>query len=117
MRIETNHPLVLRRLESGLDSLSGIPETPVAHWKIVVEDEINLPPVNSPFQGLTHDGLAFVRIELEELRSPGAFLAADRQAGRGVSFVATEFVEQEQLFVQYYLPALLLMLHETADKE
>ncbi len=112
VRVETNHPLVLRHLQVESHRPGTIPETPVAQWRIVVEDEINLPIANFPFYGLAHEGLAFIRIAHDGLIANGAFLAADRQAGLGVSFVATEFVKQEDLFTRHYVPALLLMLCE-----
>jgi hypothetical protein len=115
MHIETNHALVLRRLELGLQGAKTIPQPSVTRWRIVVEDEIDLPPARSSLSGLGHEGLAFLRIALPGRPSQSAFLAGDGSAGYGVSFVAKQLVEDEGLFAGHYLPAFLLLLREMAD--
>lgn len=110
VRVATNNQQVLDRLHSRSgDSRTEIHDSPVAHWRVVVEEDVDLPMGNSRVCGLTHDGLIFVRI------AHGGFLAADRQARFGISFVAAEFVENDRLFSEYYFPALLLVLREMGD--
>ena len=109
VRVATNNSLVLDRLHSRECLRTELPDSPVAHWRVVVEDDVDLPMGNSRVCGLTHDGLIFVRI------AHGGFLAADRQARFGISFVAAEFVENDRLFSEYYFPALMLMLREMGD--
>jgi hypothetical protein len=109
VRVATNNSLVLDRLHSRECLRKELPDSPVAHWRVVVEEDVDLPMGNSRVCGLAHDGLIFVRI------AHGGFLAADRQARFGISFVAAEFVENDRLFSQYYFPALLLVLREMGD--
>ena len=111
VRVATNNQKVLDRLHSrSSGSQTEIQDSPVAHWRVVVEEDVDLPIGNSRVCGLTHDGLTFVRI------AHGGFLAADRQARFGISFVSAEFVENDRLFSEYYFPALLLMLREMGDR-
>jgi hypothetical protein len=116
VHVETNHPLLLCRLGFEAPSWHEDKEAVVAHWRIVVENEINLPVANSPSFGIAHDGLAFVRVAPNGRSAPGAFLAADQQAGLGIGFVALELVEQEGLFTEVFFPALWLMLRETEGR-
>ncbi len=109
VRVATNNSLFLDRLHSMGCLQTELHDSPVAHWRVVVEEDVDLPMGNSRVCGLAHDGLIFVRI------AHGGFLAADRQARFGISFVAAEFVENDRLFSQYYFPALLLMLREMGD--
>lgn len=107
VRVATNSQQVLDRLHSRSGgSQAEVHDSPVAHWRVVVEEDVDLPMGNSRVCGLAHEGLIFVRI------AHGGFLAADRQARFGISFVAAEFVENDRLFSQYYFPALLLVLRE-----
>jgi len=108
VRVATNNRLVLERLHSRC-LRTDLHDSPVVHWRIVVDDDVDLPMGHSRINGLAHDGLIFVRI------AHGGFLAADRQAGFGISFVAAEFVENDTLFGQYYFPALLLVLGEMGE--
>jgi len=107
VQVSTNHPLVLDRLGSeSRSSEKKIHAEPAARWRVVVEENVDLPISDSAVRSFSHDGLAFIRI------GRGGFLASDRRAHTGISFVAQELVENERLFIDYYLPALLLMLQE-----
>jgi hypothetical protein len=107
VRVATNHPLVLDRLslESGSSNQNNR-EKPAVHWRIVVEDNVDVVIDDSIAHRFSHDGLAFIRI------GSRGFLASDQRAHFGISFVEHELIENERLFNLYYLPALLLMLRE-----
>lgn len=112
VRVATNNQQLLDRLHSRSGgSPTEVGDSVVAHWRVVVEEDVDLSMGNLRVYGLAHDGLIFVRI------AHRGFLAADRQAHFGISFVAAEFVENDSLFGQYYFPAFLLVLCEMGDSK
>ena len=78
-------------------------------WKIVAEPggQANSNPPDLSSNGMSHAGLTFIGL------GGRSFLAYDRQAEQGISFVEEALVQQEHAFITYFLPALLSMLEES----
>jgi hypothetical protein len=109
VRVATNYDLVLDRLRaastgSGADGGN----LPTVNWRIVVERDGDAPGDDRTLCGFTHDGLSFIRI------SHGSFLAGDRRARCGISFVARDLISEE-LFGQYFFPAFMSILCEMKE--
>jgi hypothetical protein len=106
IRVSSNHPLVLDRLGSEFCvAKHRISDKAGASWRIVVEENGGV-PIDLPVRVFSHDGLVFLRI------GSRGFLALDRGAQAGISFVAQELVEDPRLFADCYLPAFLWMTQE-----
>jgi hypothetical protein len=77
-------------------------------WRVVAETEDDFAPHPEPVsvQRLSHDGLSFVNI------GRNSFLACDRHARRGVSFISQSLVTDENRFSRYFLPALISLMGE-----
>jgi hypothetical protein len=58
---------------------------------------------------MSHGGLAFVRV------GHRSFLAYDRQARQGISFISETLVRNDKMFSQYLLPALMSLLNESIE--
>ena len=103
--VASNNQLVLDRLRAestgfGKDNRQGATQ----QWRIVVEEERKASQAELIHHGFTHDGLTFIQI------TNGSFLAGDRESRCGISFIARSLIEEERLFAQYFLPALISML-------
>src|ERR1700685_3696165 len=93
VRVSTNCPLVLDLLRFASHGLNeGIPGEPDVRWRIVVEENVDQPIVDSQVHRFSYDGLAFIRLR------HGSFLASERRARSGISFVAADLVEDERSF-------------------
>lgn len=109
LRVSSNSPLLLDRLRlesSASDQNSR--HASVIDWRIVVESAGATPDGEFIRHAFSHDGLSFSRI------SQASFLAGDRRAGWGVSFITTSLVDEEPLFHRYFLPAFISMIDEMA---
>jgi hypothetical protein len=78
-------------------------------WRIVVEPECEAYDESPSVHRMSHGGLAYVRI------GHGSFLAYDRQAHQGVSFISENLANNQKMFSQYFLPALMWLLNESIE--
>jgi hypothetical protein len=78
-------------------------------WRIVVEPEREANDESPSVYRLSHGELAFVRV------GPRSFLAYDRRARQGISFISENLVRNETMFKRYYLPALMSLLNESIE--
>ena len=78
-------------------------------WRIVVEPEGEAYDESPSVHRLSHGELAFVRI------GHTSFLAYDRQARQGISFISENLVRNEKMFRQCFLPALMSLLNESRE--
>jgi hypothetical protein len=78
-------------------------------WRIVVEPEREAYDESPSVHRLSHGGLAFIRI------GHRSFLAYDRQARQGISFISENLVRDEKMFNQCFLPALISLLNESRE--
>jgi hypothetical protein len=111
VRVATNNQHVLDRLEaesaaSGGDGRKG----PCVDWRIVVEQEGDSSDSEFSPHAFTHDTLSFIRI------ANRSFLAGDGQARCGISFIASNLIEDDRLFGQYFLPAFISILGEMKEE-
>jgi hypothetical protein len=110
VRVATNYHLVLDRLRvASTASGENRSEPPTVDWRIVMESDGDESDGEFTLHGFTHDGLSFIRI------SHRSFLAGDRQARCGISFVARDVIREERLFGQYFFPALMSILNEMKE--
>jgi hypothetical protein len=78
-------------------------------WRIVVEPEGEAYDESPSVHRLSHGELAFVRV------GHTSFLAYDRQARQGISFISENLVRNEKMFIQCFLPALMSLLNESRE--
>jgi hypothetical protein len=78
-------------------------------WRIVVEPEGEAYDESPSVHRLSHGELAFVRV------GHTSFLAYDRQARQGISFISENLVRNEKMFSQCFLPALMSLLNESRE--
>ena len=104
VRVATNCQLLLDRLAVASTSEDHHQEAPVVTWRIVVEDEPEASD-RTPYS-FSHDGLSLIRI------AHGSFLAGDRHARIGISFISKELVDEAHLFDLYFFPALVSIVAE-----
>lgn len=110
LRVATNDQLLLDWLRAVCDtSGGGSDDTPISDWKILVEDEDEASDCELSLGGFMYDGLSFIRI------SHRSFIAFDRHARCGISFIDKKLAQNEQLFDEYFLPALTAMLAEMKE--
>lgn len=110
LQVATNDHLLLDRLRTASDAVGrDSDKTPAAEWRIVVEEEDEAPDSVFSLDGLTHGGLSFIRI------AHRSFLASDLQTHCGISFIERNLVRDQQLFEQYFFPALLSMIGEMKE--
>jgi hypothetical protein len=110
--LATNSQRVVSQLESVLRPWSGDALSPPDFfWRIVLETEDDPVLFNEPLSVhcQSHAGLSFINIGWK------SFLACDRHARRGISFISQNLVTDEKRFSQYYLPALISLLHEANE--
>jgi len=107
VRVATNDPVLLNRLLAAFSEVAGSDETPIANLRIIVEDDDVL---NREFNvhSFGYGGLMFAKI------AHGSFLASDRQAGCGISFVERRFIQDKQLFEQCFWPAFVFILRNVS---
>ena len=111
VRVATNDPLVLDRLRAESAGSGGNSRfAPAVNLRIVVEGEADAFDIESAHHSFTYDGLSFVRIANQ------SFFAADRQTRSGISFIARNLVEEDQLFAQCVFPALISILSEMKEQ-
>ncbi len=111
VRVASNSQMVLNRLQSEY----AAPEADSQHdsimnWRIVVEEQADVPDGEFIYHTFAHNGLSFIRIANE------SFLAADRKTRCGISFVTANLVEKDDLFRRYFLPALVSMINEIEEE-
>lgn len=110
--LTTNSQRVVRQLERALPPLSvSAMNSPDFLWRIVSESDDDPVHDAEPFRVycLDYGGLSFVNIGRK------GFLACDRHARLGVSFVSQSLVEDEKRFSQYFLPALISLSRESIE--
>ncbi len=111
LRVASNDQLVLDRLQLSCDAIEDdCLDAPISEWRIVVDEEDGTRDHDSTLQGFAHDGLSFIRL------ARGSFLAGDRRANLGISFIEKSLILDDQHFRQTFLPAFLLMLHEMKER-
>lgn len=111
VRVATNNSRVLDRLRAEAAG-SGVNNrfAPTVDLRIVVEGETDAPGIESAQHSFTYDGLSFVRIANQ------SFFAADRQTRSGISFLARNLIEEDRLFAECVLPALVSILDEMKEQ-
>jgi hypothetical protein len=110
--LATNSQRVVRQLERVLVPLSvNAMRPPDFFWRIVSEADDDPVRHAEPFSVHTLDcnGLSFVNIGQK------GFLACDRNARLGVSFVSQSLVEDDKQFSQHFLPALISLSRESVE--
>ena len=110
MRVATNSDVVSGRL--GKFQGSGEKQSDsnaMWFWKIVVESECEVRDEYPNAQRMSQGGLAFVRI------GHSSFLACDRQARHGISFISENLATNDTMFRQYFLPALISLSDESIE--
>jgi hypothetical protein len=113
IRVETNCRAVVDRLLNVFAPADlNDSDRPGFVWRIVAESENDLEPVaeSSSVHGLSYAGLSYISLGQK------SFLACDRQARRGLSFISQNVVADEKLFSQCFLPALISLMNES-EKE
>jgi len=106
--VATDSQILLDRLQSRCPLSGRRSAESSCAWKIVIEpSQESLSEVGglTP-HGLRHGGLAYLAI------GGGGFLAYDREAREGISFVPETIVQDEGAFVRYFLPALARLMKE-----
>ena len=78
-------------------------------WRIVVEPEREAYDESPSVHRLSHGELAFVKV------GHTSFLAYDRQARQGISFISENLIRNEKMFRQCFLPALMSLLNESVE--
>ena len=106
VRVATNDPSLLDRLRLVRSTdRGGSAESPVSQWTIVVEED-DASDRDFAFHSFAHDGLSLIRL------AQGSFLACDRLAHRGISFIDQSLIQDKQLFLETFLPAFMTMLED-----
>jgi hypothetical protein len=111
IRLETNCQAVADQLQRALGPCPACAfETPDFVFRVVAESEADVDFEAAPtVHRLGHDGLSFISL------GRSSFLACDRQARRGISFVSQSLVTDEKRFSQHFLPALILLLKKSVE--
>jgi len=78
-------------------------------WRIVVEPEREACDESPKVHRLSHGELVFVKV------GHTSFLAYDRQARQGISFISENLIRNEKMFRQCFLPALMSLLNESVE--
>jgi hypothetical protein len=110
--LATNSQRVIEQLERVLPPLPvSTMSPPDFSWRIVSETDDDPVHHAEPFSvhTLDYNGLSFVNIGQK------GFLACDRNARLGVSFVSQSLVEDEKRFSQYFLPPLISLSRESIE--
>jgi hypothetical protein len=109
IRLKTNcQPLAdqLRRALTPFPASSL--DTPDFTLRVVAESEDDPElEVHPTVHHLSHDGLSFISL------GRNSFLACDRQARQGISFVSRNLLTDEAQFNRCFLPALIQLLKES----
>jgi hypothetical protein len=100
-RVATNFPSLADRLRELSATAQQVADVPVFFWRVVVEPDEEREPESTSVGPLNKNGLAFITF------CQGSFLASDLEARKGIAFVAERFVQNEGLFHDYFLRALL----------
>jgi hypothetical protein len=109
IRMATNSDVMRDRLRMFLPSAAENQRNTGSFWRIVVEPERDACDESPSVHRMSHGGLAFVRV------GNRSFLAYDGQARQGISFISENFVRNDEMFSQYFLPALMLLLNEPIE--
>ena len=110
LRLATNSDLLRDRLRMFLPSAKAESDCNAElFWRIVVEAERESCDEFPSVHRVSHGGLAFIRVGRR------SFLAYDRQARQGISFISENLVRNEKMFGQYFLPALMSLLNEPIE--
>jgi hypothetical protein len=110
IRLATNSDLMRDRLRMFLPSAQAESQCNArVFWRIVVEPEREARDESPGVHRMSHGGLAFVRL------GHRSFLAYDRQARQGISFISETLVRNDKMFSQYLLPALMSLLNESIE--
>lgn len=110
IRLTTNSDTLRLRLRMFLPSSKAESNCNAElFWRIVVEPGPEPRDEFPSVHRMSHGGLSFVRV------GNRSFLAYDRQAHQGISFISENLVRNEKLFRQYYLPALMSLLNESIE--
>ena len=103
VRVATNDPLLLDRLRLVCSKDPGEnEESPFSQWTIIVEED-DASDRDFAVHSFAHDGLGLIRL------AHGSFLACDRLARRGISFIDQSLIRDKQLFLDTFLPAFVTM--------
>jgi hypothetical protein len=111
IRLETNCQAVADQLRRALTSCTtSALVAPDFILRVIAESEDDpefetVPTVHR----LSHNGLSFVSLGYK------SFLACDRQARQGISFISQNLVTDEKRFSQHFLPALISLLTESIE--
>src|SRR5579863_22900 len=106
LRVATNDQLVLDRLRAVSAPARNSRQASIMHWRIVVEEGAHGSGDEFVRHAFQHDGLGFIRL------SNASFLAANRQARCGISFIAANLIKEEGYFIRYFLPALISIIDD-----
>jgi hypothetical protein len=108
IRLATNSDVMRDRLRMFLPSAKAESQCNARlFWRIVVEPEREACDESPGVHRMSHGGLAFVRV------GHRSFLAYDRQARKGISFVSENLARNDKMFRRYFLPALMSLLNES----
>jgi hypothetical protein len=111
VRVATNSQLLLDRLvvvsTTDKEHHQGVS---VVEWRIVVEDEGDVSDGAPAPHSFTQDGLSIIRI------AHRSFLASDRQARLGISFISGKLLEEAHLFNRYFFPALMSITAQMKER-
>lgn len=114
VRVETNCQQLVDRLRNMFPPLvANGSDQPSFVWRVVAESDNDDEPEDesSSVHRLTYAGLSFITLGQKN------FLACDWQARLGICFVSQDLVTDEKLFRQCFLPAIISLLKESAEKE
>jgi len=107
--VATNSQVLLNRLSSVLMPSSRCHgDTLALLWRVVVEpgEEIDVAVDSLSSHRVSQNGLVLVNFGQQN------FLALDVDARQGASFVSNNFILNESLFGQYFLPAFSSLVNE-----
>lgn len=110
VRVATNSQLLLDRLVASTTDKEQHQGVSVVEWRIVVEDEGDASDRALAPHSFTQDGLSIIRI------AHRSFLASDRQARLGISFISGKLLEEAHLFDLYFFPALMSIMAQMKER-
>jgi hypothetical protein len=111
IRVETNCQAIADKLSHAL-APSTVEHSHVSNFvlRVVVEaDEDSEPTADFEVLRMSHGGVSFITMGQK------TFIACDRQAQLGISFISQNFLTDEEQFQGRFLPALIQLLSESIE--
>ena len=111
IRLQTNCQAVADHLRRALPPRTASAlDAPELVLRVVAESDEEPEFEAAPtVHRLGHNGLSFVSLGHK------SFLACDRRARHGISFISESLVRDEKIFGQFFVPALLSLLSELIE--